>query len=161
VAYVFCNHCGHRNPPESAFCSSCGSPLDVKGDRTVTLTAVDPLQDAPGAEDDIVVAVGDLPRGAAVLIVRSGPQAGDRFALSTGETRLGRHPDSEIMLDDITVSRRHAAIENTPEGYVVTDAGSLNGTYVNQERIERAVLHHGDELQVGKFRLVLFERADG
>jgi hypothetical protein len=161
VAYVFCNHCGHRNPPESAFCSSCGSPLDVKGDRTVTLTAVDPLQDAPGAEDDIVVAVGDLPRGVAVLIVRSGPQAGDRFPLSTGETRLGRHPDSEIMLDDITVSRRHAAIENTPEGYVVTDAGSLNGTYVNQERIERAVLHHGDELQVGKFRLVLFERADG
>jgi pSer/pThr/pTyr-binding forkhead associated (FHA) protein len=161
VAYVFCNHCGHRNPPESAFCSSCGSTLDLKGDRTVTLTAVDPLQDAPGTEDDIVVTVGDLPRGAAVLIVRSGAQAGDRFALSAGETRLGRHPDSEIMLDDITVSRRHAAIENTPEGYVVTDAGSLNGTYVNQERIERAVLHHGDELQVGKFRLVLFERADG
>ncbi len=161
MAYVFCNHCGHRNPPESAFCSSCGSPLDLKGDRTVTLTAVDPLQDAPGTEDDIVVTVGDLPRGVAVLIVRSGPQAGDRFALSAGETRLGRHPDSEIMLDDITVSRRHAAIENTPEGYVVTDAGSLNGTYVNQERIERAVLHHGDELQVGKFRLVLFERADG
>jgi pSer/pThr/pTyr-binding forkhead associated (FHA) protein len=161
VAYVFCNHCGHRNPPDSAFCSSCGSPLDLKGDRTVTLTAVDPLQDAPGVEDDIVVAVGDLPRGAAVLIVRSGPQAGDRFALSAAETRLGRHPDSEIMLDDITVSRRHAAIEHTPEGYVVTDAGSLNGTYVNQERIERAVLHHGDELQVGKFRLVLFERADG
>jgi pSer/pThr/pTyr-binding forkhead associated (FHA) protein len=161
VAYVFCNHCGHRNPPESAFCSSCGSPLDLKGDRTVTLTAVDPLQDAPGPEDDVVVTVGDLPRGVAVLIVRSGPQAGDRFALSTGETRLGRHPDSEIMLDDITVSRRHAAIEQTTEGYVVTDAGSLNGTYVNQERIERAVLHHGDELQVGKFRLVLFERTDG
>jgi len=160
VAYVFCNHCGHRNPPESAFCSSCGSPLDLKGDRTVTLTAVDPLQEAPGPEDDVVVTVGDLPRGVAVLIVRSGPQAGDRFALSTGETRLGRHPDSEIMLDDITVSRRHAAIEQTTEGYVVTDAGSLNGTYVNQERIERAVLHHGDELQVGKFRLVLFERTD-
>ena len=161
MAYVFCNACGHRNPPDSAFCSSCGSPLDLKGDRTVTLTAVDPLQDAPGVDDDIVVAVGDLPRGAAVLIVRSGAQAGDRFALSAAETRLGRHPDSEIMLDDITVSRRHAAIEHTPEGYVVSDAGSLNGTYVNQERIERAVLHHGDELQVGKFRLVLFERADG
>ena len=65
------------------------------------------------------------------------------------------------MLDDITVSRRHASIERTPEGYVVADEGSLNGTYVNQERIDRAVLHHGDELQVGKFRLVLFERADG
>ncbi len=160
MAYVFCNTCGHRNPPDSAFCSSCGSPLDIKGDRTVTLTAVDPLQEAPGTEDEVVVTVGDLPRGAAVLIVRSGPQAGERFALTADETRLGRHPDSEIMLDDITVSRRHAAIQRTPEGYVVTDAGSLNGTYVNQERIERAVLHHGDELQVGKFRLVLFERTD-
>jgi pSer/pThr/pTyr-binding forkhead associated (FHA) protein len=161
VAYVFCNHCGHRNPPESSFCSSCGSPLDMKHDRTITLTAVDPLQDAPGADDDVVVAMSDLPVGTAVLIVRSGEQAGDRFALTADETRLGRHPDSEIMLDDITVSRRHAAIERTSEGYVVADAGSLNGTYVNQERIDRAVLHHGDELQVGKFRLVLFERTDG
>ena len=160
MAYVFCNHCGHRNPPDSSFCSSCGSPLDVSGDRTVTLTAVDPLQDAPGPDDDVVVNMGDLPADKAVLIVRSGTQAGDRFALEADITRLGRHPDSEIMLDDITVSRRHASIERTEEGYVVTDAGSLNGTYVNQERIERAVLHHGDELQVGKFRLVLFERAD-
>jgi pSer/pThr/pTyr-binding forkhead associated (FHA) protein len=161
VAYVFCNHCGHRNPPDSSFCSSCGSPLDLKGDRTITLTAVDPLQDAPGAEDDVVVTASDLPVGSAVLIVRAGTQAGDRFALTGDQTRLGRHPDSEIMLDDITVSRRHASIERTAEGYVVTDAGSLNGTYVNQQRIERAVLHHGDELQVGKFRLVLFERTDG
>ena len=161
MAYVFCNHCGHRNPPESSFCSSCGSPLDVTGDRTITLTAVDPLQEAPGGDDDVVVAMADLPVDTAALVVRSGPQAGDRFVLTTQQTRLGRHPHSEIMLDDITVSRRHAAIERTPEGYVVTDAGSLNGTYVNQERIERAVLHHGDELQVGKFRLVLFERTDG
>ena len=72
MAYVFCNHCGHRNPPDSSFCSSCGSPLDVKGDRTITLTAVDPLQDAPGADDDVVVPMADLPAGAAVLIVRSG-----------------------------------------------------------------------------------------
>jgi len=161
VAYVFCNHCGHRNPPESSFCSSCGSPLDMQGDRTITLTAVDPLQDAPGPDDDVVVSVSDLPVGTPVLIVRAGEQAGDRFALTGVLTRLGRHPDSEIMLDDITVSRRHAAIERTAEGYVVSDAGSLNGTYVNQERIDRAVLHHGDELQVGKFRLVLFERGDG
>jgi pSer/pThr/pTyr-binding forkhead associated (FHA) protein len=161
VAYVFCNHCGHRNPPDSSFCSSCGSPLDVKGDRTITLTAVDPLQEAPGADDDVVVAMSDVPVGTAVLIVRAGTQAGDRFALTADETRLGRHPESEIMLDDITVSRRHAVIERTAEGYVVADAGSLNGTYVNQERIDRVVLHHGDELQVGKFRLVLFERTDG
>ena len=75
-------------------------------------------------------------------------------------TRLGRHPDSEISLDDITVSRRHADIRRADEGYEVADSGSLNGTYVNQERIERAVLQHGDELQIGKFRLVYFERTD-
>ena len=161
MAYTFCNNCGHRNPPESGFCSSCGAPLDITADRTITLAAVDPLQDAPGTDDDVVVPIDDLPTDAAVLIVRSGAQAGDRFTLKGDVTRLGRHPDSEIMLDDITVSRRHASIERTDEGYVVTDAGSLNGTYVNQERIDRAVLHHGDELQIGKFRLVLFERADG
>ena len=69
-------------------------------------------------------------------------------------------PASEISLDDITVSRRHAEIEHTPDGYVVSDSGSLNGTYVNQERIERMLLRHGDELQIGKFRLVYFERND-
>lgn len=161
MTYVFCNSCGHRNPPESSFCSSCGSPLDNLDDRTVTLTAVDPLLDATGPHDDVVVPMGSLPRDASVLIVRSGAQAGERFVLEAGVTHLGRHPDSEIMLDDITVSRRHVAIERTTEGYVVTDEGSLNGTYINQERVERSLLHHGDELQIGKFRLVLFERGDG
>jgi pSer/pThr/pTyr-binding forkhead associated (FHA) protein len=160
--YVFCNQCGHRNPPSSAFCSSCGSPLDSLDDRTVTLTVVDPLQNAPGNDDDVVIPVGELPIEIGVLIVRAGEQAGDRFQLTDLVTRLGRHPDSEISLDDITVSRRHAEIERTPNGYVVRDAGSLNGTYVNQDRIEGAEpLHHGDELQIGKFRLVFFERADG
>ncbi len=159
--YVFCNQCGHRNPPSSAFCSSCGSPLDSLDDRTITLTAVDPLQDAPGPDDDVVVAVGDLPNEIGVLIVRAGAQAGARFPLGAPTTRLGRHPESEISLDDITVSRRHAEIERTPEGHVVSDAGSLNGTYVNQERVDRMTLRHGDELQIGKFRLVFFERHDG
>jgi pSer/pThr/pTyr-binding forkhead associated (FHA) protein len=161
VAYVFCNQCGHRNPPDSSFCSSCGSPLDVQSDRTITLAPVDPLQESSSTDDDIVVPMGELPTDTAVLIVRGGAQAGDRFTLGDGRIRLGRHPDSEIVLDDITVSRRHASIERTADGYVVTDAGSLNGTYVNQARIDQAVLQHGDELQVGKFRLVLFERADG
>ncbi len=161
TAYVFCNQCGHRNPPSSSFCSSCGAPLDSLDDRTITLTTVDPLQDAPGPDDDVVVPVGQLPTEIGVLIVRAGAQAGSRFALDEPVTRLGRHPDSEISLDDITVSRRHAELERTPEGYVVTDAGSLNGTYVNQERIDKMLLRHGDELQIGKFRLVFFERSDG
>jgi pSer/pThr/pTyr-binding forkhead associated (FHA) protein len=161
MSYTYCNQCGHRNPPDSNFCSSCGSPLDVLDDRTITLTAVDPLQDAPGTDDDIVVPVGELERGVGVLIVRAGGQAGERFALIDDVTRMGRHPDSEITLDDITVSRRHAEVHQTADGYMVADSGSLNGTYVNQERVERTRLRHGDELQVGKFRLVFFERTDG
>ncbi len=159
--YTFCNQCGHRNPPDSTFCSSCGSALDRLDDRTITLTAVDPLQEAQGAEDDLVVPMGELAQGVGVLIVRAGSQAGDRFVLDNDITRLGRHPDSEISLDDITVSRRHAEVQHTEQGYAVADSGSLNGTYVNQERVERATLQHGDELQIGKFRLVFFERADG
>jgi pSer/pThr/pTyr-binding forkhead associated (FHA) protein len=159
--YVFCNQCGHRNPPDSTFCSSCGSALDALDDRTITLTTIDPLQDAPGSGDDIVIPVGELPHEIGVLIVLAGSQAGARFALQESLTRLGRHPDSEISLDDITVSRRHADIERTPEGYVVSDAGSLNGTYVNQERVDKMLLRHGDELQIGKFRMVFFERHDG
>ncbi len=158
--YVFCNQCGHRNPPSSTFCSSCGSALDTLDDRTINLSRIDPLQDAPGDDDDIVVPIGDLPIESGVLIVRAGEQAGDRFTLDRDLTRLGRHPDSEISLDDITVSRRHVDIDRTDDGYVASDAGSLNGTYVNQERIDRVVLRHGDELQVGKFRLVFFERSD-
>ena len=76
MPYTFCNNCGHRNPPDSGFCSSCGAPLDTSADRTITLSAVDPLQDAVGPEDDVVVPIDDLPTDAPVLIVRSGVQAG-------------------------------------------------------------------------------------
>jgi hypothetical protein len=161
MAYVFCNQCGHRNPPESSFCSSCGTVLDRADDLTITLTNVDPLQDAPGAADDVVVHLGDVPDGGASLVVRNGPQAGFALALTSKVTRLGRHPDSEISLDDITVSRRHAEVVHTADGFIVRDAGSLNGTYVNQQRIDQVPLHQGDELQVGKFRLVFFQKADG
>lgn len=157
MGYVFCNQCGHRNPSESVFCSSCGSLLDRPADQTITLAKIDPLQDAPGTADDTTVHLGDLPAGVASLVVRSGSQAGTSFALQGQVTRLGRHPESEIMLDDITVSRRHAEIVRTDGGYVIRDDGSLNGTYVNAQRVERAALSQGDEIQIGKFRLVFFE----
>lgn len=156
MAHVFCNQCGHRNPVESAFCSSCGFVLDRPADHTITLAKVDPLLDAPGAADDTVVNLSSLAADVPSLVVRNGSQAGATFALNESITRLGRHPDSEIMLDDITVSRRHAEIVQGPSGYLVRDAGSLNGTYVNQVRVDEAPLHQGDELQVGKFRLVFF-----
>jgi hypothetical protein len=158
VSTIFCNQCGHRNPGDAAFCSQCGALLDRPIDHTVTLAKVDPLQDAPGGADDPVVDLDSLQEGVASLVVRAGSQAGEAFALQDPLTRLGRHPDSEIMLDDITVSRRHAEVERRGSAYVVRDAGSLNGTYVNQERVDEVELNNGDELQVGKFRLVFFER---
>jgi hypothetical protein len=158
VANVFCNKCGHRNPPDSNFCSSCGAPLDVPvEEKTITFHPPDPALDAPGPAEDVSVPMRDLPPGHAVLLVRAGPQAGLQVAINDTVTRLGRHPDSDVFLDDITVSRRHSEIERTPEGFVVRDVGSLNGTYLNQQRIERASLTNGDELQVGKFRLVFLE----
>jgi len=162
MSHVFCNQCGHRNPPESSFCSSCGSVLDHLDDHTVTLSKVDPLLEAQGPEDDVVVRLGELPSDTATLVVRAGSQAGTALSLSAPVTRLGRRQENEISLDDITVSRRHAEITRTGDGYVVADAGSLNGTYVNGKRIDGpVVLLQGDELQVGKFHLVFFQKAEG
>ena len=94
--------------------------------------------------------------GTALLIVQRGPNAGARFLLDDDQVTTGRHPDSDIFLDDVTVSRKHAAFVRQGDGYLVRDAGSLNGTYVNRERIDEAVLATGDEVQIGKFRLVYY-----
>ena len=94
--------------------------------------------------------------GTALLVVLRGPNTGARFLLDDDEVVSGRHPDSDIFLDDVTVSRRHAIFRRTPEGFVVRDVGSLNGTYVNRELVEAATLTTGDEVQIGKFRLVFY-----
>jgi pSer/pThr/pTyr-binding forkhead associated (FHA) protein len=94
-----------------------------------------------------------LPPGTALLLVKRGPNAGSRFLLDSDLTTVGRHPDSDIFLDDVTVSRRHAEFYRHPSRFTVRDVGSLNGTYVNRERIEETALADGDEVQVGKFRL--------
>ena len=101
-----------------------------------------------------------MPIGGAVLVSRTGEQFGDRFPLGIGTTNIGRHPNSDIVLDDITVSRRHAQVVFSEGAYVVRDVGSLNGTYVNQQRTDEARLYHGDEVQIGKFRLVFFDRSE-
>ena len=112
--------------------------------------------EAPGetGDDEMSVSLEGLPEGMGMLVVKRGPNAGSRFMLEADVTRAGRHPDSEIFLDDITVSRRHAEFVRQGPGYVVRDVGSLNGTYLNRERLEEAPLDHGDEVQIGKFKLV-------
>lgn len=94
----------------------------------------------------------------AVLVIAGGRNAGARFPLESEFVTAGRHPVSDIFLDDVTVSRRHVELTRQPDGaYVIRDVGSLNGTYLNRERIEEAELSSGDELQIGKFRLVYLD----
>jgi hypothetical protein len=169
VSIVYCNNCGHGNPPDSNFCSSCGVILGKPGgssppagqpsagdERTITFHPADPGLESSLESEDVAVPVHlDPAFGASgVLVVRNGPEAGLRVPLVKRITRAGRHPASELVLDDITVSRRHAEIERIAESYVLVDVGSLNGTYLNRQRIERQEIHNGDELQIGKFRLV-------
>jgi pSer/pThr/pTyr-binding forkhead associated (FHA) protein len=153
VAEVFCNQCGHRNPANSNFCSSCGAALGQRGDEhTITLPTTD---DAGEPSDEITISMDGIPAGSGVLLVKRGPGAGSRFVLEDMVVSAGRHPESDIFLDDVTVSRRHAEIVRIGDGYVVRDVGSLNGTYLNRERIEdQAPLSNGDELQIGRFKLV-------
>ena len=156
---VFCSSCGHRNPIEANFCSSCGSVLAVPmSDTTVTFHPVE--SQGEGGEEEFVVALPDRPDGGGILVVKRGPNAGSRYSLEGEVTRAGRHPESDIFLDDITVSRRHADFVHEAGGYLVRDVGSLNGTYVNRERIEEARLSSGDEVQIGKFKLVYLAAAD-
>jgi pSer/pThr/pTyr-binding forkhead associated (FHA) protein len=152
---VFCNNCGHRNAAGSNFCSSCGAVLETAAAENTTITFHPTLPSDP-VDDEPVVELGELGGDEGVLVVMRGSKAGSRFVLDQLVTRAGRHPDSEIFLDDITVSRRHAEVIRTAEGYLVRDAGSLNGTYVNRERIDEAELANGDEVQVGKFKLVFY-----
>jgi pSer/pThr/pTyr-binding forkhead associated (FHA) protein len=158
---VFCNQCGHRNPPGSNFCSSCGAALNLASgdDTTVTIVLNAEGQDL---EEELAVSLDELPEGAGMLVVRKGPNAGSKYLLDAEVTRAGRHPDSDIFLDDITVSRRHAEITRQADRYTLRDVGSLNGTYVNRDRVEEATLANGDELQIGKFKLIFFSgRAPG
>lgn len=169
-----CNRCGARNAQASRFCSNCGAPLRAgapeRPSETTTTISISGLeayeaevaaggagQTLPPLSPEAQAAVDALPPGSALLVVRRGPNSGSRFLLDSELTTVGRHPQSDIFLDDVTVSRRHVEFRRTPDGrFSVADVGSLNGTYVNRERIDEIELTSGDEVQIGKFRLVFF-----
>lgn len=132
-------------------------PAQSDDPTTITFTPVEASGEV--ADEEVKVTVGDEPAGTGILVVKRGPNAGSRFWLAEGVTTVGRSPASEIFLDDVTVSRLHARISRSDDGFVVTDVSSLNGTYLNRQRIDSAALHSGDELQIGKFRLVFLHEA--
>ena len=126
-------------------------------DHTTHIPILDADTEEMTASD--VSAVENLPAGSAMLLVQRGPDSGARFLLDSDAVSVGRHPDSDIFLDDISVSRRHGVFARSGSGggYTVTDLGSLNGTYVNRDRIDSEIsLSGGDEVQIGKYRLIYF-----
>jgi pSer/pThr/pTyr-binding forkhead associated (FHA) protein len=147
-----CRRCGHLNDAEANYCSSCGSPL-AGGDEDETTVTLAALEDRQALEAEIGGLLDELPAGVGMLVVRRGPNQGSSFMLDRTVTSLGRHPDSDIFLDDVTVSRRHAEITRSDRGYEIRDAGSLNGTYVDHDRIEVVPLRDLNELQIGRFVL--------
>jgi len=163
MASVFCTQCGQQNPEDARFCARCGAPLTVPGEAgaaggaeqttTLSMQGLETTEEHPAGEE-ADVGVESLPVGTALLVVKRGPNAGSRFLLDKDLTTAGRHPESDIFLDDVTVSRRHAEFSRTEDAFIVRDVGSLNGTYLNRERIDASPLSNGDEVQIGKFRLV-------
>ncbi|MFN8196207.1 MAG: FHA domain-containing protein [Nocardioidaceae bacterium] len=168
----FCTNCGRQNPDDARFCSQCGTqlvqpmdettsqpPVDVPPDATATITfgAPEKVETSDRALSPVdAAAVDALPAGHALLVVQRGPGAGNRFLLDLDLVSAGRHPESEIFLDDVTVSRRHAEFHRSGTEFSVRDVGSLNGTYVNRDRIDQVSLKDGDEVQIGKYRLVFY-----
>ncbi len=146
---VYCPMCGSSNEAGANFCSACGHRIKAPGDNVVHSA------DEPTTE---MALEADLIHRPAVLIVTHGPAADSRYELSEDRVTLGRHPDSDIFLDDITVSRRHAEIHRDDLVTRLKDMGSLNGTYLNSRRVEEAGLKDGDLLQIGRFKLVFHDR---
>src|SRR6187200_1360257 len=137
---------------------------DVAGERTsafrADFTNAQEAAATAGAEGQLFGAEA-LPQGSGLLVIKRGPNAGSRFLLDRATTTAGRHPYSSIFLDDVTVSRRHAEFRCVSGEFQVVDVGSLNGTYVNREPVDSAVLANGDEVQIGKFRLVFLTGPKG
>ena len=154
MAGVYCNQCGHLNPEGSKFCSSCGGVLNEveHEDNTITFHPIDASGEM--GEEELFVRLAGLPEGVAVLVQRRGPEPGTQYVLASAVTTVGRAPEVDIFLDDITVSRMHAELVREADGYHVVDKGSLNGTYVNREQSDTTKLQSGDEVQIGKFRLI-------
>jgi pSer/pThr/pTyr-binding forkhead associated (FHA) protein len=152
VSYVYCPECGFQNPEAANYCSKCGAMLvrdEPNSETTITIT--------PDQLEDTGVSLEELGIQGPALVVRSGGgRAGEVFHPSGERTTIGRSPQCDIFLDDVTVSRRHAVLVNDRGRYLLEDQGSLNGTFLNKRRIESAELSDGDEVQIGKYRLTFF-----
>jgi len=152
VSHIYCPECGFQNPEAANYCARCGAHLvrPEESETTMTFTPEEAEEDGLGLPEGI---------GGPALVVRSGGgRSGETFPLEGQRVTVGRSPDCEIFLDDVTVSRRHAVLVQRDGRWLVEDGGSLNGTFVNRKRVEGAELEDGDEIQIGKYRLTFLSR---
>jgi FHA domain-containing protein/zinc ribbon protein len=150
MSHVYCPECGFQNPEAANYCSRCGALLvkDEPGSETTMSYTPD------DAEDGAALTLEELGTEGPALVVRSGGgRAGEHFVPQGERTTIGRSPDCDIFLDDVTVSRKHAMLVRKDDAYYIEDQGSLNGTFLNRRRIESGRLENGDELQIGKYKL--------
>ncbi len=149
MSHLYCPQCGFQNPEAANFCAKCGALLVHEEDGVETTLAL-----TPGEVEEARIDLGDLGVKGPALVVRSGGGlAGEVFSAARERTTIGRSPDCDVFLDDVTVSRRHAILVHSESRYLLQDQGSLNGTFLNRRRIESAELADGDEAQIGKYRL--------
>ena len=152
---MYCTRCGHPNKDEARFCASCGAPLQEE-----TTLGITPVEVEEEGAEEFPFPGEELEPGQALLVVKRGPNAGSTFLIENDVTTAGRSPESDVFLDDVTVSRSHAEIRREGAEFFIHDKGSLNGTYVNRERVDATRLASGDEVQIGKFRLIFFRAGE-
>ena len=153
MSHIYCPECGFQNPEAANYCAKCGALLvkEGSGETTMTFTPEDPEEEGQPALEDFGI------KGPALVVRSGGGRAGETFPLEAERTTIGRSPDCEIFLDDVTVSRKHAVLARNSDGLHIEDLGSLNGTFLNRKRIDNGVLSDGDELQIGKYRLTFLQ----
>ena len=153
MSHVYCPECGFQNPETSNYCARCGALLakEVGSETTMTFD----VEEAADEGESLLNALGIS--GPALVVRSGGGMAGQSFQPGEGTTLIGRSPECDVFLDDVTVSRRHAELRREGDRFVIRDLGSLNGTYVNRKRIESAVLEDDDEVQIGKYRLTFLK----
>ena len=153
MSHIYCPECGYQNPEAARYCAKCGAMLvaEENGETTETYSP-DEAAELFDTLDDMGV------RGAALVVRSGGGRSGETFAPEGESVTIGRSPECGIFLDDVTVSRKHAVLEQQGERWHIRDLGSLNGTFVNRERVDDAQLEDGDELQIGKYRLTFLQR---
>jgi pSer/pThr/pTyr-binding forkhead associated (FHA) protein len=152
VSHVYCPECGFQNPEAANYCARCGAHLVRPDESETTMTFT------PDEAEDEGTALPEGIGGPALVVRAGGGRAGETFPLDDDRVTVGRSPDCEIFLDDVTVSRRHAVLTRARQTFAIADEGSLNGTFVNRKRVENAELADGDEIQIGKYRLTYLSR---